>query len=107
VGARVRRVYDRPQTPLERVRASSEADPGKVAQLHALRERLDPFALSQAIDEKLECLLALAHSHPTPRSTQRPPALSAVEQASLRALSDTFGIPVDVGTQPLAGRRRT
>ncbi len=87
-------------------RAGVFADPGKVAQLHALRERLDPFALSQAIDEKLECLLALAHSHPTPRATQRPSALSAVEQASLRALSETFGLPVDASTQPLAGRRR-
>ena len=106
VGSRLRRVYDRPQTPLERVLACPEADPLKAAQLQALRERLDPFALSQTIDQKLERLFALAHPRPTPRAKVSPPALTAVEQASLHALSDTFGIPVYIGTRPLDGRRR-
>jgi len=61
VGARVRRTYDRPQTPLERVRACPAADPARVAQLTALRDRLDPFALAQAIDRQLERLYGLAH----------------------------------------------
>ena len=60
VGSRVRRVYDRPQTPLQRVLASAAIDPAKVAELTALRERTDPFALAQTIDEKLDRLYQLA-----------------------------------------------
>jgi hypothetical protein len=106
VGARVRRVYDHPQTPLERVRACPAADPVKTAQLQAPRERLDPFALSQAIDQQLARLYALAQHRPRPRSTGWPSPLSPVEQASAQALSQGFGVPVYIGTRPLAGRRR-
>jgi hypothetical protein len=89
VGSRVRRVYDRPQTPLERVLACPEADPGKVAQLRALRDRLDPFALAQAIDEKLTRLYALAHHRARPQSGPDP--LTAVEHQAVQALSESFG----------------
>jgi hypothetical protein len=106
VGARVRRVYDRPQTPLERVRACPEADPGKVAQLQALREQLDPFALAQAIDQKLTQLYALAH-HPARRQPKAPPAaLTPVERQAVQALSAGFGIPVYVGTGGGHSKRR-
>lgn len=100
VGSRVRRVYDRPQTPLERVLASPGADPVKVAQLHTLRDRLDPFQLAQAIEQKLERLYTLA-THP--RAPHPPPnheALTAVEKQTIRTLSQSFGIPVYVGSPP-------
>jgi len=71
VGARVRRRYDAPRTPLERVQAWPDADPAAVAQWVALRDQLDPFALSQAIDQKIERLVALAT---TPRTRATPPA---------------------------------
>lgn len=64
VGARTRRRYDPPQTPLDRVRACPEADRTKVARLVALRARLDPFVLATRIDRLLERVYALAH-HPT------------------------------------------
>jgi hypothetical protein len=64
VGSRVRRVYDRPQTPLQRVLACPQADPAKVAQLIALRDRLDPFQLAQAVQQKLERLYDLASPDP-------------------------------------------
>ncbi len=102
VGSRVRRVYDAPQTALERVLASPAADPRKVAPLVALRDRLDPFALAHTIDQKLEGLYALA-AHPRP--TPHPPAtrvdLTPVEQQAIQALSQSFGIPVYVGARPL------
>ena len=60
VGARLRRRYDVPRTPLERVQACPEADPQAVAALRRLRDRLDPFALAEAIDRKIERLVALA-----------------------------------------------
>ena len=70
VGARLRRQYDAPRTPLDRVQAAPEADARTVAPLIALRDRLDPFALAQAIDRKIERLVSLA----TPARTLEPPA---------------------------------
>src|SRR5512142_1903235 len=66
VGARLRRVYDRPQTPFDRVQACPEADLAKVAQLSALRAQLDPFALAEAIDQQLDHLYALAQQRGRP-----------------------------------------
>ncbi len=60
VGARLRRRYGPPCTPLDRVRACPQADRAKVAALVALRDRLDPFALAARIDRKLERVYALA-----------------------------------------------
>ncbi len=60
VGAKLRRRYDGPRTPLERVHACPDADPVAVARLTALRDRLDPFALAARVDEKLEGLFELA-----------------------------------------------
>jgi hypothetical protein len=74
VGARIRRVYDRPQTPFERVEACPEADRAKVAQLAALRAQLDPFALAEAIDQQLSRVYALAHHRAGPRLAARGPA---------------------------------
>jgi len=67
VGARIRRVYDRPQTPFERVQACPEAVPVRVAHLQHLRATLDPFALAEAIDQQLSRLAALAHRRAVPR----------------------------------------
>ena len=106
LGARVRRVYDGPSTPLERVLASPEADPVKVAQLVALRDRLDPFRLAQAIDQQLERLYALAHHRPAPRSPAKAQGLTPAEQQTIRTLTQSFGIPVYVGAQAPAPRRK-
>jgi len=60
VGSRVKRLYDSPQTPLERVLACPEAEPEKCARLKLLRDRLDPFELSRRIDARIEALQTLA-----------------------------------------------
>jgi hypothetical protein len=106
VGSRVRRVYDHPQTPLERVLACPEAHPVKVAHLKALRERLDPFALAEAIDQKLTRLYGLAHHRAKPQPKPTPPALTAVERQAVQAVSESFGIPVTVGTEGGLSKRR-
>ena len=67
VGARVRRRYDTPRTPLDRVLACPELRPEVAAQLQHQRARLDPFALARAIEQQLECIYAQAtvrHSAP-------------------------------------------
>jgi hypothetical protein len=67
VGARVRRRYEAPRTPLDRVLACPEVDPEVAAQLRRQRDGLDPFALAHAIEQQLERIYALAnprHSAP-------------------------------------------
>jgi hypothetical protein len=83
VGARLRQRYDAPRTPLERVQASPEADPRAVAQLVALRDQLDPFALAQAIDRKIARLVALATPARTP--APGPPAENTPHAATAPA----------------------
>jgi hypothetical protein len=74
IGARVRRRYDAPRTPLDRVRACPEADPAAVARLVALREQLDPFVLSRTLDHHVEQVLTLATPprSPAPSAPPRP-----------------------------------
>jgi hypothetical protein len=74
VGSRTRRHYERPQTPLDRLLARGQGDPVKVAELKRLRDRLDPFALSQAIDRKLAQIHALASDRRSAKPAKRPAA---------------------------------
>jgi hypothetical protein len=67
VGARLRRQYDRPQTPLDRLRASGVGAPAHLRALQRLRTRLDPFALAAAIDRKLQRIYRLANRRHSPR----------------------------------------
>ena len=60
VGSKLKRVYDSPQTPFQRVCASKQAIPAKVAQLQHWRDTLDPFELSQQIEQKLERIFQLS-----------------------------------------------
>jgi hypothetical protein len=77
VGARVRRRYDAPRTPLDRLFACPGMDPEVMAALRRQRARLDPFALARAITEQLERIYALANArHSPPVAPQDPPAAS-------------------------------
>lgn len=67
VGSKVRRVYDQPRTPLERVRACAQADGEKVARLEELRKRLDPFQLGQVIERKLQQIAKRANRRWSPK----------------------------------------
>lgn len=67
VGSKVRRVYDRARTPLERVLASGEAKTPPLKQLERLRQSLDPFHLSQAIDQQLVHIHQSANQRLSPR----------------------------------------
>jgi len=60
VGSRLRRVYDYPQTPLDRLRACPAADPATVAELLRLCAATDPFQSAQTIERKLESIYDLA-----------------------------------------------
>jgi hypothetical protein len=79
VGARVRRRYDAPRTPLDRVLACSELRPA-AAQLQRLRERLDPFVLAGTIEQQLERIYALATTRPCPPPTPAAPVPQRVRK---------------------------
>ena len=81
VGSRVRRQYDAPQTPLDRLLAGGKGDPAKVQALVRQRARLDPFALAARIDRQLERVYRLANRRVRPATVVRaagaPPPLEA------------------------------
>jgi hypothetical protein len=104
VGSRLKRTYDPPTTPLDRLRNCKLGDPAKLQELIKLRASLDPFTLSQIIEQKLNRLFELAN----PRYTQRslPPAiakddLSPIEKHTFQTLSNTLGISVYIGKHKL------
>lgn len=70
VGSKVRRVYDQPRTPLERVRACPQADGEKVARLEELRKRLDPFQLGQVVERKLQQISKRANLRWSPKEQE-------------------------------------
>jgi transposase InsO family protein len=70
VGSKVRRVYDVPRTPLERVRACPQADPERLARFEELRKTLDPFQLGKSIERKLDGIHRLANRRLSPKSVQ-------------------------------------
>jgi hypothetical protein len=92
VGARVRRRYDRPQTPLERVRQSPGVPPDRVAALMTLQMTTDPFALAQRIDQALAVIYQLANRR---RASARVDAARPVDaqNASTRSLETTERFP--------------
>lgn len=97
IGSRIKRLYDKPKTPFERVLGSNQWDPIKIAELKKLRDTLNPFDLAQAIEKKLEHIFTLANRRQSPKSTiasktgqkaQRP--LTKVEKETFQALSHIF-----------------
>jgi hypothetical protein len=64
IGSKLRRRYEAPQTPLQRLETSGKADPERLAELQLQRSRLDPFELSRTIEAKLKGIFALSHETP-------------------------------------------
>jgi len=60
VGSRLMRVYDQPQTPLDRFKVSQKGNSEQLSALFELRQQIDPFELSETIDRKLERIYNLA-----------------------------------------------
>ncbi len=89
VGSKLRRVYDAPQTPFQRVLASPQAHPAQLARLKALMKTLDPFELSSGIERKLECLYRLAHCRLSPK----PPPLPPVEEQKRHSSNNRSALP--------------
>jgi hypothetical protein len=72
IGSKLKRVYDAPQTPFQRVQASAKADPQRVAALRTQLETLDPFELAHTIDQQLQRLYQLANHRRSPAVSRSP-----------------------------------
>ena len=71
VGSRLRRSYDSPKTPLDRLLGSSGCLSLRLSALRALRNRLDPFVLSTRVDGKLRRIHALSNIRYNPRTREK------------------------------------
>jgi len=60
IGSRIKRVYGKTQTPLDRLLESGKGDRAKLEELRKLRDSLDPFELALIVDKKLEAIWKLA-----------------------------------------------
>jgi hypothetical protein len=65
IGSRIKRVYEAPQTPYERVLASGQVSAGKKAELQTLKARLNPFALAAQVERELKAIEAIRRGRET------------------------------------------
>lgn len=70
VGSKLRRVYEAPQTPFDRVLACSPKGP-HLAELKKLRATLNPFQLAEVIDRKLQVIFQLANRRQSPQAASQ------------------------------------
>lgn len=56
-GSLRRRIYDKPATPFERLKACGQVEPAQIARLEKLLATLDPFTLKEKIEQKLRVIL--------------------------------------------------
>jgi len=101
-GSRRTRLYDKPQTPLDRLLTSAAQE--KLLELKALREQLNPFELSERVNQKLERVWALACQRRSPAESGKSVSdelkhLSSAERKTLKAISQIFGVNVYVRTR--------
>ena len=108
VGSKLRRRYDKPLTPFERLLACPQADPAKLQELKKLRKGTDPFALAKTIEQKLERIYQLANHRVSPRLEPPQPSLRPLTRAERQAvleISEVLGINLRGETQKTNQRR--
>ena len=108
VGSKLRRRYDKPLTPFERLLACPQADPAKLQELKKLRKGTDPFALAKTIEQKLERIYQLANHRVSPRLEPPQPSLRPLTRAERQAvleISEVLGINLRGKTQKTNQRR--
>lgn len=100
VGSKPKRQHDNPMTPLDRLIASGKGDPNKIAYYNKVRELLDPFELSKAIEKKIKTIYNKANHRQSPKlpSVDNKPRekqqLNRQELEVMREISRIFGIEV-------------
>jgi len=91
VGSKLKRCYDKPQTPLERVLQCPQADPVKIEQLTRLRDQTDPFELAKRFEQKLERIFEMANPRVSPQPKQpNSPSPTRSEKQTLTEIAKIF-----------------
>lgn len=93
IGAKLKRRYDPPRTALDRLLDCPQADPLKIEKLKNLRQSIDPFALAQSIEQKLERIYLMASPRISPNPPPPPCALpiTRAEQKAVQEISEFLG----------------
>jgi hypothetical protein len=60
IAGKVRKIYDKPATPCDRLLACDKVPSATKAELRALRAKLDPLALAQEIERRLSEIFTIA-----------------------------------------------
>ena len=63
-GSRKKRIYDKPLTPFERLKACSGVDPKQIERLEQIKATLNPLELKRRIEKKLRRVLCTKISIP-------------------------------------------
>jgi len=71
VGSRIRRIYDKPATPLDRLRRCPGASKPIIEHLLRVRATTDPFELAKTIENKLDRIAALGSRNRSGRVTSQ------------------------------------
>jgi hypothetical protein len=83
IGSRIRKMYDKPKTPFERLKEFNPDDV-KIREIEELRNRLNPFVLGEIIDKKLEKIWATANRKIKPviskRETKNEEIIKSIEK---------------------------
>lgn len=86
-GSRIIRKYDEARTPFRRVLACKQSDPQKTAVLQKLFETIDPFELSERLDQKLQRIYRKASQRVGNRMGLKPLPLNSKTPKKLWNLS--------------------
>jgi len=93
IGSKLKRRYDQPRPPLDRLSDCPQADALKIEKLKNLRDTIDPFALAQRIEQKLERFYFMANRRLSPNPPPQPTAqpLTRAERQALQKISEFLG----------------
>ncbi|MFW6160151.1 MAG: hypothetical protein ACOC57_03315 [Acidobacteriota bacterium] len=102
-GSRKIRIYDKPQTPLDRLLSTSSLCESKREEILELIRRLNPFQLAETVNWKLQRILDLAHYRYKPKDKKKgaqdvKEQLSSEEKEILEGIAQTFGIDIYLRT---------
>ena len=107
IGSKLKRRYDQPRPPLDRLLDYPQADSLKIQKLKDLRNTIDPFALAQHIEQKLERIYLMANPRISPNPPPQPSAqpLTRAERQAVQEISEFAGNLLHAKTKklPLAG----
>jgi hypothetical protein len=93
IGSKLKRRYDQPRTALDRLLDCPQADALKIEKLKNRRETIDPFALAQRIEQKLERIYLMANGRLSPNPPPQPSVLplTRAERQAVQEISEFLG----------------